>query len=441
MKSILFRVASFALTFCFLLGCVSCASKPAPIETAPVDRIALTVETPPAVYPEELREHYAARMTEIVAEVVRLTEGLILKDAEKQALTETVRRGLIPMLAAIPIYPEEIEAVLTSAERTLAESGETDAWSLWIVFYQRNLPLFGSTRAGKLGYAAIAVWLASREQSCRDRYEKYGYAWYLDDAEHYASMQDRLASVLGEDGFCAAAEILTFAASSVAGGVSAWGDDLGYGLSAGELTAILSRQSSRFFELSLTTDQWSLVGELLEEAAPKRRNTPIKAELGVLADEGYFARAACVMPSLLSLYRAAATRMTAADTQAIAFGDDETARIHTVCRLLVECDSELSALLTAVETHAATESEKEKKILSQLGVLADCQAFLDAAGEADADALRASIAACAEAPTDARAEAVRAALNAYLATKAPYLYYVLSGVGKETAHAASKQSA
>ncbi len=435
MKSILRRAASLALSFCMLLGGAACTASPTPNETAPVDRTPLTVVEAPAVYTEQMCESYAARMSEICAEVVFRTEGIVLKETEKQKLTENLRKTLIPMLEAIPIYPEETEAVISSAERTLADGGEVESPFLWFGFYQSNLSILGSTRAGRLSYAAVAVWLQSREQTCRERYEKYGYAWYLTDAEHYASMQQRLANELGEEGFCNAAEILTFAASSLAGGASAWGSTEGYGLSAGELTAILARQSAHFVELSLTAEQWSLVGELLEEAAPKRRNTTLKAELGVLADEGYFSRAARVMPSLLDLYRAATVHLTAEDTQIIVYGRDENARIHAVCRLLAVCDGELKALLETVETYAATESEKEKKILSQLGVLSDCQAFLEACGTADAETLCEKIAACAEDASPERAEEVRAALRAYLATKAPYLFYALRGAGKETAHA------
>ena len=437
MKSILRRVTSLALSFCILLGSAACTASPAPIETAPIDRTPLTVVDVPAVYTEQMCETYAARMTAICAEVVVRTEGLVLKETEKQKLTELFRQTLIPMLEAIPVYPEETEAVLSSAERLLADGGESDPWFLWFGFYQSNLSILGSSRAGRLGYAAVTVWLSSREETCRDRYEKYGYAWYLTDAEHYASMRERLAVELGEDGFCNAAEILTFAASSLAGGALAWGSSDGYGLSAGELTVILSQQSAHFVELSLTAEQWSLMGELLEEAAPKRPNTTLEAELGALADEAYFARAIRVMPSLLALYRAFTSRLTAEDTQAIVYGSDETARIHTVCRLLVACDAELSDLLADVDTYAATASEKEQKILSQLGVLSDCQSFVEASGRADAEMLRAAIAACAEAPTDARAEAVHAALCAYLATKAPYLFYALQGAGKEIAHATS----
>ena len=434
MKSILHRVTSLALSFCILLTGAACTKDDAPTETDHVERTPLTVVETPAVYTEQMCETYAARMTEICAEVVFRTEGLVLKETEKQKLTENLRQTLLPMLAAIPVYPEETEAVLSSAERTLGDGGVVDPWFLWFGFYQSNLSILGSTRAGRLGYATTAVWLSSREETCRDRYEKYGYAWYLTDAERYASMKSRLENELGEDGFCSAAEILTFAASSFVGGASAWGSTEGYGLRAGELTAILSRQSAYFVELSLTAEQWSLMGELLGEAAPKRRNTTLKAELGVLADEDYFARAARVMPSLLALYRAFAERLSVEDAQTIFYGDDETARIHTVCRLLVACDSELQTLLETVEAYAATESEKEKKILSQLGVLSDCQALLDATGTANSETLREKIAACAEVASPERAEDVRAALRAYLATQAPYLFYAFQDVGKETAN-------
>lgn len=442
MKSILQSVASLVLSFCILAGSVACtASRPTPAESHPVERTPLTVVEAPAVYTEQMTESYVMRMTALCSEFVFLTEGLVLKETEKQKLTDTLRQTLIPMLTAIPVYPEETEAVLSSAERVLADGGDVDAWFLWFGFYQSNLSTLGSTRAGRLGYAAVTVWLSSREETCRDRYEKYGYAWYLTDAEHYASMKQRLELELGEDGFCAAAEILTFAASSFVGGTSAWGSANGYGLSAGELTAILSRQSAYFVELSITAEQWSLMGELLEEAAPKRPNTTLEAELGVLADEAYFARAIRVMPSLLALYRAIAEQLSAEDTQTIFYSDDETLRLHTVCRLLVACNGELNAFLEAVETYAATASEKEQKILSQRGELSDCQAFLEAAGTADAPALHDAIASCAEVPSAERAEAVRTTLRAYLATKAPYLFYALHGVGKETAHATSQATA
>lgn len=432
MKSIMQRTASFALALFVLLGSVSCAKTPTPEE--PVSGTRLTVAEVPAVYTPEMLASYAERVTALCADAVFSVEGIVLNETQRQKLTATLRDELLPRLSEIPVYPEETDAVLSALEQTV--SGESsDGGLLPLRFYQSCLSVVGSTRAGKLGYLAASMWLTSREETCRTRYEKYGYSWYLEDAERYASLRERLSNELGEDGFCNAAEMLTFAASSLVGGVQAEEEETAYGLSAEELTAILQKQAARFGELCPTESQWILMGDLLTELVPERRGTPAEAEADALARVGYLARAAAVMPSLITLYGAFVSHMTPQDAEAILWSEDETTRTVAICRVLSLCDGELTAFLYAAETHAATAHEEEQNALKQTGAWDDCQEFLLACGTADAETLRNAVASCAASQTPASAEAFGRTLRAYLATQAPYLFYTLRSVGKEISHA------
>ncbi len=429
MKSILLRTASFTLALFLLLGSVSCTNRK-PNSEASESGVRLTVEPVPAHYSHEQIASYAARITALCADAVFRAEGIVLNETQRQKLNSTLCDALLPRLAEIPVYPEETDAVLSALEET-ASGSESEGGLLPLRFYQSSLSIVGSTRAGQLGYLAVSLWLDSREETCRARYEKYGYSWYLEDAEYYASLNGRMRDELGETGFCAAAEMLTFAASSLVGGVMAEDGHTAYGLSAEELTAILRKQATHFAEISLTEAQWRLVGELLAEAVPDRRNTPVTAVLDALKGTDYFARAGAVMPSLVALYGAFTSKMTPRDVETILWGSDETARMNTVCRVLAACDAELTTFLTAWETNAASADEAERKALEKIGAWGDCQAFLEDCGTADATALRAAIAASASEPTNASAEQVGRTLRAYLATQNPYLYYVLNDLRKE----------
>lgn len=434
MKRFMQRTASFALALFVLLGSVSCTKTPTPEE--PVSGTRLTVTEVPAVYTPEMLTSYAERVTALCADAVFYVEGLVLNETQRQKLTATLRDELLPRLSEIPVYPEETDAVLSALEQTV-HADVSDGGLLPLRFYQSCLSVVGSTRAGKLGYLAASMWLTSREETCRARFDKYGYSWYLEDAERYASLRERLSNELGEDGFCNAAEMLTFAASSLVGGVLAEEQETAYGLSSEELTAILQKQAARFGELCPTESQWTLVGDLLTELVPERRGTPMEAEADALARVGYFARAAAVMPSVIDLYGAFVSHMTPQDAETILWSEDETARTVAVCRVLSLCDGELTAFLRAAETHAATADEEEQKALKQTGVWDDCQAFLLTCGTADAETLRAAVASCAAAQTIESAQTLGRTLRAYLATQAPYLFYTLQSLGKETSHAQS----
>ena len=435
MKKIRLRMVSFALSLCLLLGSVSCSVTPAPIEEQPENTLHFTVIQVPAVYTNEAYEAYAARITSLSAKVVYRVEGLVLSETQLQKLSQMLCTELLPMLESIPVYPEELEMILDSAE-SIFEEAEEGPLLLWFRFYQSNLTTLGSTRAGKLGYLAADYWLETREATFRARYEKYGYSWYLEDAEHYAALSLRIKEELGADCFCAAAEILTFAASTLWSGLSSLeGEGGGFGLSAGELRAILARGAREFASVPITESQWSLVGELLAEAIPSRRDTALTAELDALAADGYFARAARCMPLLLETYRAATEAMTVEDAAAIFYGDDENARRTAVCRALNTCKSTLASLLQAFEAFAATASEAETRALTRLGELEACQSLLTLCGNADAEQLLAQIEACAQEGTAESGDAVVATLRAYLATYIPYLLYALQGVGKETTYA------
>ena len=423
MKSILSRAASLVLALFVLIGSPSCTQAPtAPQETE--SGVRLTVTEVPAVYSPEMLASYAERITALCADAVFRVEGLVLNETQRQKLTAKLRDELLPRLATIPVYPEETDAVLSALEQTVRDSESEDVL-LPLRFYQSSLSVVGSTRAGRLCYLAASLWLTSREETCRARYEKYGYSWYLEDAVRYASLLDRLQNELGEDGFCNAAEMLTFAASSLVGGVTAELAHSAYGLSVEELTSILQMQAVRLEKIGLTAAQWSFVGDLLTELVPDRRATPTEAELDALARGGYFARAAAVMPSMVDLYGAFVSHMTPQDAQIILSKDDEVARTYAVCRVLSACDRELTEVLTSIETYAATADEAERKALVQTGVWDDCQAFLSDCGTADAEEIRAAIAACATLQTPTSAESFTDTLRAYLATQAPYLFYML----------------
>lgn len=434
MKSFIQRAASFALALFVLLGSVSCAKESSSEETVSDTR--LTVTDVPAIYTPEMLASYAERVTALCAEAVFHVEGIVLNETQRQKLTATLRDELLPRLSAIPVYPEETDAVLSALEQTV-RGESSDGGLLPLRFYQSCLSVVGSTRAGKLGYLAASLWLDSREETCRTRYEKYGYSWYLEDAERYASLLDRLQNEFGEDGFCNAAEMLTFAASSLVGGVLAEEKETAYGLSAEELTAILQKQAARFLELCPSESQWTLVADLLTELVPERRGTPMEAEADALARVGYFTRAAAVMPSLITLYGAFVSQMTPQDAEAILWGADETARTVAVCRVFSACDGELTAFLRAAKTHAATADEEERKALVQTGVWDDFQDFLLESGTADAEMLRAAVASCAASQTPEAAEHFERTLRAYLCTQVPYLFYTLQSLGKESTHAQS----
>lgn len=415
------RTAALLLSLFLLLSAVSCHhGKENDTETERT--LVLTIETPPADYSAEQILAKSERMTSLAASLVRKTEGLVLNETQLQKLSASISQSVFPVLAEVPIYPEELDELLDAAEGFLnaLDAEETNESLLWFRFYQSHLSLLGSTRTGMLCYRFARTALLQKADDYEARYEQYGYAWYREDAFRYRTLALRLETEFGEPAFCGAVETLAFAVSLLLGAQQN-GQGSPLSLTPDELVLLLQKQSAHFAEQELTEAQWGLLGELLCEYQIRGLDAATQGELTALQTNGYFGDAAKAMPALLGLYRAFTERMTPADAQKIFFSENSAERTEGICHVLRSCETEFLLFTQAFETYAASKSAAEETALKRGKLWEDCQAFLAEHPATNAEELFHAVSTC----TASTADTTEQAWKAYFATYLPYLTYLL----------------
>ena len=415
------RTAALLFSLFLLLSAVSC-HRSMDNDTETERTLVLTVETPPANYSAEQIRAKSERMASLAAALVRKTEGLVLNETQLQKLSASISQSVFPVLAEIPVYPEELDALLSAAESLLDAhtEGQANNRLLWFRFYQSHLTYLGSTRTGMLCYRFINISLLQRAEDCDARYEQYGYAWYHEDALRYRALASRLETELGEAALCGAVETIAFAASLMLGAQQNGQDSL-LSLTPDELVLLLQKQSAHFAEQELTEAQWGLLGELLAECSVRGVDAALQGELTALQTNGYFGKAAKAMPALLGLYRAITERMTPADAQKIFFSENSAERTEGICHVLRSCETEFFVFTQAFETYAASKSAAEETALKRGKRWEDCQAFLAEHPAINAEELFHAVSTC----TADTADTAEQAWKAYFAAHLPYLTYLL----------------
>ncbi len=403
----LWRVSCVFFAILLVLGCVSCTKTEAP---PPSHRLEIKEE--PIVYSAAFVEGFVSEGTSLLAELLLLQNGVSLGEQERAALATHLEQDFLPMALGASLSVAECEGLLALARECLGEA-EDSAFALRR-FYMDAVGLVGTARLGKLFYSGLTLYFNEQIAVCEERYRTYGYAWYLEDAERYRALLARLDSEISEKELAAALSVLALTdLADAKTGVGAW--------PAGILLSVWKWQAAHFEATTLSAQKWELMGELMADLRPQKRDTALKAELAVLQQEGRVSRLLAAMPALLTLYCDVVEHMDKEALGSLTKGDAKAATAE-LCRALLASKEALLVLTEQITAFSVSESEDEKKAIAALGLTADFEDFLAKVSPLSGEELCAALAACAE---SGDGEALRLAQIGFLRGVMPYFAYAI----------------
>ena len=430
-KSLWIRGINLLLALLLVVSCAACARDGE--ETPPKDTGRLVIEESYVSYDESFIKEISEQATELLVALIRTEKGIILPKEERDDLSSLLRNDYIPLFADERITPEELREILSAAENLLPASENRTAETThestrnkataFSSFYQNAVAIIGTRRAGNVLYEGLCIYLNTKIDHYEARYEQYGYPYYLASAQEYKTNLNALTATVGKETFSEAVTVLSFSTSLAAGLLPLSASSQESVLFDGDIQAALRRQTEYFVSLGITEEQWYAMGSVLSLLVDSSADELHEATAATLTDEGYFARLARSIPSLLTFYRAFAQNMTLEQMAILKNTDTEKEYLRAISQILTDSSDELSALLTSLESNSTKESEGCRKLMEAEGMTAELDNFLKEYPEKDMSELLRTIACHAEG--SASDAALRKSVIGYARTLSPYLTFAL----------------
>ena len=418
------RFLTLALAVLLLLSQASCSSQ------TPNDREdrtqRLEIEDVPAVYDAAFRSALAEQICTLIERTLRLYEGVVLGETQKQTLRLQIEQTVLPALQGVPLYQRELESLMRSAEElcTAAEEGtlaDSSRMALLLRFYQSGLANVDSAKLGALLYHSTLCGLDLMIDDRMRRYETYGYEWYLREAEDYRAQRTALQNELGAEAFSEATARLIFAGSLAGGTLSTDGGSRLFAVSDAEMVVLLQKQGDHFASAELTERQWSVAAELFCAWMAVDGDGATSAVLEAMRVSGDVARLAAILPALFRYYQAVTHALDAYYLDAI-LSNNRSARFSAWVSVLVECEQSFLELDRTMARYA-TESEAALSALQKLGLTEEYEAFLADTPMGSAEELVICLRSCVNTYRPEKSAELKAALLSYLRTYLPCLTF------------------
>lgn len=421
-KRLFCRLACGALALSCLLNLAACRAEPDAPPSDPSVRLVIEPCRRTVSYSDAWREAATTRITALAADFLEQTRGLRLNGELLQTLAERGRAQILPLFESLAIDETEYEALLTALEnRVRSDGGNSGTLALAFRLCRDASGVLGARRSGELVCHLSKIWLADRAKQCEARYEKYGYTWYLEDAERLRALQNDMTTGLDAGQFAEMTEIAAWfcSLSDLRGGVSGLSD--GSVLTPDELALLVRRLGNSYAAAGESPVQWQiparLVRELSESATGK---TALQSVLLTLSKTGFFTELAGLMPELLELYAALVGHMSGAELLILC--SDTAApseRLAVLCRALTDCAETAAAVDAGLRRFAPWDSADAEKVLERAGLQSAYADFLERYPAGDLAAL---LTAAQGEDADAQASAVRSYLRGVCPTLAFLLF-------------------
>ncbi len=422
-KQVFFRAVALTLTVILCLCEGSCARPDSEKDTRTQQ---LTVEQAPTTYTPAFSASAAKQGAALFGRLLALCRGYTPNEEQLQALEAQIQEQLLPRLEALSVRPDELTALLEKGQLLCAlseENAETAPSALLLQFYQTGLSVVSSQKLGGIFFSVTELYLSRLTQQCYERYEAYGYQWYLEDAHRYADLHTQLCSTLGAESFAQITAMAVFAVSLL--GNAAREESRMYVLSDEELAVLLRRQADYFCAVEISQEQWGSAAEIYTALFTPQGSTLTDAELSALFRSGYFARVAQCIPTLLTLYRAMAQAVTPQQLASLR-GEEREEALPVIARLLYDSSAELLATERQLELYGYSQSAEEEAALRAAGLWEEYLQYLQDTPTARAQLLSESAEAYAKQPTEENKAAFLCVARQYLRTYLPCFAFVLS---------------
>lgn len=440
--SLFSKIASFSLAVAVLLGCSACAGGRGEQEgtAATTLRTGLVVEESPFDgYNGEERASYCGRIAVLLQRVLYLYEGYWLHGEAFEDAKDAADAKVLPVLEELKLSPTEVEEMLFTmealcdrAEGSNGANAPLSMPSLMLSAYGEGVTLLGNGRSGMLLYGFVNLWLDEQIGICEERYQKYGYQWYLEDAERFREQKRLLTEELGGERFTVTVSFFFLTAVSLSDGLGGMESGFENLLNPEELLTLLQWETNYFRGQDMTDEQWSLGIELITEwlledgSLTENLSTILSAELSaLLGTPAIYSRLGKTVASLLHLYEEEIRALDEADMHVL-LGEDKNAALALLCRTVGECEDTFFEFCEILEANMISHSEAEEAALRQAGVWEEYQAYADAAMTVSSEELFLALSTYGRTASEHDRSVLFGAAEGYAFSIAPYLIFAIN---------------
>ena len=420
MKKPILRIICALLALSILLGTTSC-------ETATSEKkydksIKFEIEKQSIAYTDEFIDNANVQFTNIALNILEVYNGTKLTDAQIRDVSAHFKKTIVPIFLKARIFEDEFNNILDGLEELTAEGSDSHGISVMFDIYNTLICSIDSKRAGFVLYELTKTLTDARRQKATDRYNQYGYSWYLEDEERLSELYNEICD-MGAEKFSAICAFTSIIASTMLY-TPTFNSDSVFTLGDVDILYILEYHGEYFKELNITEKDATTFGELITEFIPNNASTPLSSHLYSLGEDGYFVEASKVLPSFIKLYSALTSKLRQMDELKIITNPDQSAL--AIVRALNECKPELSDLLDSIDEHACTSSDRELVSIKQSGLYDEFLTFANNTAPMDNEAFLASLTQMAEEQPNEIQEQLIDNLISRIYYSAPYLTFTLT---------------
>lgn len=410
------RIISLALAVALLFSLVSCYKA----EYVPPKDKYLTVETETVEYNEERITAICEQFADIFARIAPRIGYPPINEEKEKSIAEMLREDVAPIARTIPIYEDELSAMVNIAEEYAALSEEQNKEDIDSGFllglYTKFSTVVDSERLGRFTYHVQLLRLRDKLADAEEQYEKRGYGY--ETVLHYITLIED-AEALGEDKFSDAISVVTFMLASSVG----LGDIQGgaVSLTSSDALVVMQKQAQRLESLELADADWQTVAAMCEENIPKGAESFKRKMLVALNNDNFFIGASVLMPDFVHFYAALAENAT---KESIDLMSSEEALAHerAIYGEIVKNEDQLRAFLDKISDElpqVGSFASSAVKAYDKAGYTA----FLERP-TLNVDGFVSAIKSFVDDPTESTLIALNEAKCAFIAGVNPFIAYV-----------------
>lgn len=404
----------------------SCALFPKKAESPYIEGQRLDVVETEIVYTDSEMTEISMKLTNIASNLLFRRDGLVLTKSEKSELVKKINDRVENVVIGSNIAYSMAEELLKSLENRLSEDETEYSAKLFADLYLISIGKLGRDRASKLIFFSTIAYLDSVAKIFNERYQKYGYKWYLDDAEKFARLSREINDDIGYEKLADALGVVFFS-TFIASGTEVFSGNEDFALDSTELLLLLVQQASYLDENRLESSQWQTVLELLfeicysESEAPESFDRVEKEEYLAIRNCDYYAlQLGEIMPYVTNLYIAAVNNLSAERLDRLMSTEASAVKIEFLNSVYM-CKNEFFALSSRFHK-LRFDSDYEKNALVRADVYEDYLKYEQHRKSATGADLYNAIGGYLTGRYDK--EQLNSTFENYLFTSAPYFTYV-----------------
>lgn len=439
MKKMLIRMLAFLTVLCSLIINTACQNTATNTQSETTAQ-RLTVEKVPVRYTEQETEAFSARLTELCLDFVPYFSDFLPGENRVSKIREDLREKTLPMLQNEGVTATELDIFCAKAEAIFEEHHahpltREHRVSLLSDLYLEGILLLGAERVGSLAYESILLWLQGRIDICMHRYQTYGYAFYLHDADTYRAERTDFVEKIGKNTFISMTEAIFFGGNLL--GVMSQEmleNTQAAVLNNAELLLLLRKHASTLQTEMPNQEHWALcatlfhswisVDTLMKPTWTSYQKDALKTYLTPQIAAGY----GSTFSNALSFYSEMVSHLSEDDIE-ILRGNDENLKKRVLCQAMASCGEKFENFVSesAQLLHSAT--EEERVLLQKHGMQEVYDAFAADITSIEAQSWCAAVRTYANDPTAQNFAVLEEATQGFLFEICPYLAFAFAQEG------------